>query len=331
METLGARLRAATHAQTLVIISDETVDALYGDNTAALLARAGYRVLRFSFPAGEHTKTMETVTAILEFLAENAVTRSDALVALGGGIAGDVAGFCAATYQRGMDFVQVPTTLLAAVDSSVGGKTGVNLPAGKNLAGAFWQPRLVLCDTALLDTLPATLYADGMAEVIKYAVLQDADMFRLLGEGTLGQEAMIARCVAIKAAYVRADERDRGERRKLNLGHTFGHAIERASGYSLSHGRAVAIGMVMAARAAQYLGIARRPCTNAIAAALAANGLPVQTNLAAPQLLSAMGRDKKRAHNRITLVLPVEIGACTLLEAGMEQLPDILAAALERG
>lgn len=321
---LGERLRELPGVRTAAVISDENTDKLFGGAAVGSLERAGFRTLRYAFPGGERNKNMKTVTGILEFLAENGVTRSDCLVALGGGIAGDITGFCAASYQRGIGFVQLPTTLLAAVDSSVGGKTGVNLKAGKNLAGAFWQPKLVLCDTDCLQTLPSEIFAGGMAEVIKYGVLEDAAFFDLLIGRKLDIEEIIARCVGIKAKYVAADERDAGERRKLNLGHTFGHAIERAGGYALSHGQAVAVGMVMAAKAADILGISQTSCGGMIADALSNYGLPVKTEIPAAALFPAMTRDKKRAGDDVTLVLPVRIGGCVLKRLSLGELEPLL-------
>ena len=184
---------------------------------------------------------------LLNFLAENKLTRSDALIALGGGVVGDLTGFAAATYLRGIDYIQIPTTLLAAVDSSVGGKTAIDLPSGKNLVGAFYQPKLVLCDTDTLNTLPEDIFRDGCAEVIKYGVLYDAELFAHLDESGLSfdREAVIARCVELKRDVVAEDEFDRGKRQKLNLGHTIGHGIEACSGYGISHGKAVAMGMTI--------------------------------------------------------------------------------------
>jgi len=307
---LGENLAKLLTCKNLVIISDETVDKLYGQMTETVLCDVGFSVSRYAFPVGEHGKNLETVSKILEFLAENGVTRSDCLVALGGGITGDITGFCAAVYQRGMDFVQVPTTLLAAVDSSVGGKTGVNLAAGKNLAGAFWQQRLVQIDTDLLKTLPDEIFADGAAEIIKYGVLEDKDLFDMLKTGSFVLEDVIARCVEIKAKYVAVDERDMGERQKLNLGHTFAHAIEKASDYSVPHGSAVAIGMVMAAKAANILGVSGRDLIGEISTALDKNCLPTYVDISPEKLLPVMAKDKKREGDKVKLILPVCIGKC---------------------
>ena len=236
LDTAGEHIARTTGCQTAAVVADDTVDALYGDRVQVSLERAGCRVVRFRFPHGEQSKTIATYVQLLHFLAENRLTRSDAVVALGGGVTGDLAGFAAATFMRGMALVQLPTTLLAAVDSSVGGKTAVDLPQGKNLAGVFHQPSLVLCDCDTLDTLPADVFRDGCAEVIKYGVLCDAQFFESLQKPVNEQrEAVISRCVRIKSDIVSRDERDKGERQLLNLGHTIGHAIEQCSGFTVSH------------------------------------------------------------------------------------------------
>lgn len=218
---------------------------LYAARLEASLTRAGFRVVTFTYPGGEHCKTLATYTALLDFLAAHRLSRSDLIVALGGGVTGDLAGFAAATYQRGIPFVQVPTTLLAAVDSSVGGKTAVNLDSGKNQVGCFYQPSLVLCDPDTLRTLPPEEYRNGCAEVIKYAVLRSAPFFDELRAQPVSAQVghVIATCVGMKRDLVVADEFDRGSRQLLNLGHTFGHAVEACSGYTVPHGCGVAIGM----------------------------------------------------------------------------------------
>ena len=233
---LGAYLGQVTQAKKIAVVSDSQVWPLYGKTV--LNALAEYETFSYVFPAGEESKNGSTYLKLLNFLAENKLTRSDCLLALGGGVVGDLTGFAAATYLRGVDFVQAPTTLLAAVDSSVGGKTAIDLDAGKNLAGAFYQPSAVLCDLDTLNTLPENIFRDGCAEVIKYGVLYDEALFAHLEEKGLGfdQEEVISRCVELKRDVVAQDEFDRGERQKLNLGHTIGHGIEACSGYKISHG-----------------------------------------------------------------------------------------------
>ena len=233
------------------VITDSNVDKLYSNILISSLEKSGYKVSKFVFDAGEQSKNANTFVDILEFLANSGLTRSDCVFALGGGVVGDIAGFAASVYLRGIKFVQIPTTLLAAVDSSVGGKTAVNLPAGKNLVGAFHQPSLVLCDLDTLDTLPESVFQDGCAEVIKYGVIYDAGLFSHLAENGLAfeREYVISRCVELKRNVVEQDEFDTGARQMLNYGHTIGHGIEAQSGFSVTHGQAVAIGMAIVSRA----------------------------------------------------------------------------------
>jgi len=301
------------------IITDTTVDALYGDAVEKSLRDAGYATLRCAFPAGEQNKTLEALGGILEYLAENHLTRTDVIVALGGGVPGDVAGFAAAVYARGIRFVQIPTTLLAAVDSSVGGKTAVDLRAGKNLAGAFHQPSLVITDTDVIRALPEQLLSDGAAEVIKYGVLTDPELFGWMLESDWPDkiDEIIARSVAIKRDVVNADEFDTGLRQQLNLGHTFGHAIEKCSEFTLTHGQGVAIGMAIAAGAAELPDVCR-----AILDANRACGLPQRTAYPAGQLAEAALSDKKRQGSKITLVLPERIGRCRLEKIDVAMLED---------
>ena len=315
---------------TAAVVTDATVGALYAARVRSSLEAAGFRTVATAFPAGERSKTLATYGEVLSFLAAAQVTRNDFAVALGGGVPGDLAGFSAATYLRGIPFLQVPTTLLAAVDSSVGGKTAVDLPEGKNLAGAFHQPRLVLCDPGTLATLPRATFADGVAEAVKYGVLRDRALFDRLAGGDFKQDldGIIAKCVAIKADFVARDEFDRGTRKFLNLGHTFGHAVEAASDFKVSHGAAVAIGMVAAARAAEKMGIAQEPLVEPLAAALEANGLPVRSSFAAGTLVGYALRDKKREGDRLAFVLPEAIGRCRLHEVPVDKIPDIFSAAL---
>ena len=307
VEALGGTRMAA-------ILTDDTVDALYGARVEQALSESGLRTCRFAMPHGEAHKTLATWEKMLAFLSEQGMTRADVVVALGGGVPGDVAGFAAASYQRGVDLVQIPTTLLAMIDSSVGGKTGVDLGVLKNQVGAFHQPRLVLIDPDALSTLPAATLSDGAAEAVKYGVLGDGELFERLSRGGWTEDAewVIERCVFHKAALVAADELDTGSRQLLNLGHTLGHAIEKCSGLRFSHGQAVAVGMVYAARMARSVGLCGPEVEEAISAALAAGGLPLSAPYGAAELAAAAMADKKRAGGEITLVLPREIGRCEL-------------------
>ena len=316
-------LIAACHAPcAAAIITDDTVNALYGQRVEASLVSAGYKTVRFVFPHGEENKNLLTFAAAQNFLAENRLSRTDLVVALGGGVVGDLAGFVAATYLRGIRFVQIPTTLLAAVDSSVGGKTAVDLPAGKNLCGCFAQPSLVICDYETLSTLPKETFADGCAEVVKYGVLTDSAFFSALEEkGVYGEEEdVITRCVSIKRDTVAQDEFDHGERQKLNLGHTVGHAIEQCSNFTVSHGSAVAMGMAIIARAAAKRGLCKKDVPARVEGLLEKLHLPIRTEFAAEELLCAAMRDKKIRGAAIDLVVPREIGNCELMKISVDEL-----------
>jgi len=322
--TLGRTCKAA-------ILTDDTVDALYGAQVEYALKESGFDVCRFAMPHGETNKNLGVWTMMLEFLAQNQLTRSDVIVALGGGVVGDMAGFAAASYLRGVPFMQIPTTLLAMVDSSVGGKTGLNLSAGKNLAGAFYQPCVVLCDPDALWTLKPEQLADGVAEVIKYGVLDDEPLFELLKDGHWHDEMLhvIESCVAAKARLVEEDERDTGSRQFLNLGHTLGHAIEKCSHFTISHGHAVAVGMVYAARLANRLGLCDVTVRERIEAALTANALPAEAPFSAQELCAAALSDKKRMGGTITFVLPDAIGRCELKKMDVADMPRIVKMAVE--
>ncbi len=324
LPTLGQEIRSLKNVRKVCIVSESNVFPLYGHAAQASLAQAGFACVSFVFPAGEDSKNGNTLLALLNFLAENALTRSDLIIALGGGVVGDLAGFAAAIYLRGIRFVQVPTTLLAAVDSSVGGKTAIDLPAGKNLAGAFCQPSLVLCDTDTLNTLPGDVFRDGCAETIKYGILYDPDLFAVLERDGLSfhREAVIARCVELKRDVVIEDEFDTGARMKLNLGHTIGHGIEKASAYTVSHGKAVAMGIAMVSRAAQC------PDQSRILGILERFGLPVTAEFTAEELFQHTLSDKKRTGGTIHLILPEKIGVCQIVPTPVDALLSFIQAGL---
>ncbi len=315
-------IRPILSPATAVIVSDDQVGPLYADTVAASLKGAGIRVLKFTFPHGETSKSAEVLFELLEFMAEHAVTRSDLIVALGGGVTGDLTGFAASIYLRGTPFIQIPTTLLAAVDSSVGGKTAVNLRAGKNLAGSFNQPRLVLCDIDTLATLPAHEFASGMAEVIKYGVLSDSQLFALLEHEDAHDhlEEIICRCVASKRDLVMADEFDTGSRQLLNLGHTLAHAIEKLSDFAIGHGHAVAIGLAAVARCAYTTGLAQEDMTDRICHVLRKYDLPISCSYSTKDLCHMILRDKKRSGQTITLVIPRRIGDTYLHKVDVNEL-----------
>lgn len=295
-----------------VVITDTHVAPLYLERVSTSLRNAGFNVTSCAFPAGEPSKRLSTIEGIYGHMAQAHITRSDFAVALGGGVTGDMAGFAAASYLRGIPFVQVPTTLLSQVDSSVGGKTGVDLPQGKNLVGAFWQPSFVLIDPDTLNTLSPHFFADGMGEVIKYGCIKSRALFDLLIETediTSIMEDVIYRCVDIKRDVVERDEFDTGERALLNFGHTFGHALEKLHQYQgLSHGAAVGIGMVMMARLGEKAGFTAPGTADKIAAALEKYHLPVHSDLPLSQIVEATASDKKSAGSSINLVLLKDIG-----------------------
>lgn len=310
-----------------MVISDSNVFPLYGETVMDSLRQAGYEACSCVFPAGEQSKLLSTVETFFRALGENGFTRSDFIVALGGGVTGDMAGFAAATFLRGIDFVQIPTTLLAQVDSSVGGKTGVDLPFGKNLVGAFHQPRLVLIDPDTLSTLPPHFFADGMGEVIKYGCIRRPALFKYLMEEDAREhlEEVIYECVDCKRQVVEADALDKGERMILNFGHTLGHALEKLHGFSgLSHGEAVGIGMVLIAKAGERAGLTAPGTSEKIAALLERYHLPTETDRNMDELAKATALDKKSAGKNLRLILLHEIGDAYIYTLPREDLGNFL-------
>lgn len=330
LQSVGQYAVTVCKGRSVAIISDSNVWPLYGSGVCDSFASAGFSVVNFVFPAGESSKNGENYLAIVNFLAQSHITRSDLIVALGGGVVGDIAGFAAATYLRGVSYIQLPTTLLAMVDSSVGGKTAIDLPAGKNLAGAFYQPSLVLCDLDTLNTLPQDIFLDGCAEVIKYSVLYDNELFAHLTKNGINfsREAVIARCVELKRDVVKEDERDNGVRQKLNLGHTVGHGIEACSNYTIRHGQAVAAGMAVIAKASAAAKLCSQDTYARILNVLNKFNLPTQTEFQASDLFSAALSDKKRSDNDIQLIVPIEIGQCDIYSLPVAQLLSFLQAGL---
>ena len=327
---LGTYIQSVHTPCKAAIVTDSTVCDIYLQRTQSALRQAGFDPVPFIFPAGEISKNTGTYLDILNFLAENRISRGDILIALGGGVVGDMAGFAAATYLRGIPYVQVPTTLLAMVDSSVGGKTAIDLPAGKNLVGAFYHPELVICDVDALDSLPARTFTDGCAEVIKYAILYDQTLFaHLLERGpSFDRRYVISRCVALKAEVVCNDEFDTGARQKLNLGHTFGHSIEKLSQYSISHGSAVAMGLNMSAKASVHMGLCVSELPSQIQEILVLFGLDSITPFHAKDMAEAAQTDKKRFGDKINIVLPCSVGNCVIYPVPVDQLETIFEAGL---
>ncbi len=329
LKTLGTEA-AIFCSGSAVIISDSNVSPLYGQIAKESLENAGFSVISLVFPAGEESKTGQTYLALLQQLAQHQINRSDLLIALGGGVAGDICGFVAATYLRGISYIQVPTTLLAAVDSSVGGKTAIDLPEGKNLVGAFYQPQLVLCDTDTLNSLPRDIFLDGCAEVIKYGVLYDEALFNSLTRTgpDFDREAVIARCVELKRDVVAEDEFDTGARMKLNLGHTVGHGVEAGSNFTVSHGKAVAIGMAIVSRMSAKLGICSQQTAQRIVSILQQFGLPTETDQSAASLFQFSLSDKKRSGGNVNMILPERIGSCRICPTPTSQLESMIEAGL---
>ncbi|MDO5100036.1 MAG: 3-dehydroquinate synthase [Eubacteriales bacterium] len=318
---LGGLLREQLGGSVVMLVSDETVYSLYGQEITDILENTGYTVHHFIVPVGEESKNIDNYCRLVEEMAKQRLSRSDIVLALGGGVVGDLTGFAASSYLRGLRFVQLPTTVLAMVDSSVGGKTAVNLAAGKNLMGAFYQPHLVVIDPTVLATLPQEMIADGCAEIIKYAILREPKLLAAVehcfAQGyqpslTKETEELIAACVRIKQDFVAADEFDIGARQQLNFGHTIGHAIEGAGDFTLRHGQAVAIGMRMMTKLAVAEGSCAPDCLTQLEQACHALGLPTETQLTVDELLPYMIADKKRSGSDITLVWPQYSGSCYL-------------------
>ena len=316
LDQAGARIRAILpRASRLFVVTDTNVLPLYHARVRDALREAGFQTQACAVPAGEASKSAGQLSDLWERMMAFGLTRTDAVVALGGGVVGDLAGFAAATVLRGVDFVQIPTTLLAQVDSSVGGKVAIDLQAGKNLAGAFWQPKLVLMDPDTLDTLDDRTFADGMAEVLKYGCIFDRAFFDLLaGRPSRGAlmadiESILYTCCDLKRSVVVRDERDTGERMLLNFGHTLGHAYELAGHYETwTHGQAVAAGMVLAARLGAELGVTPAEVPGQVEAAVAALGLPTRIDCTHADYAAAIGLDKKGAGEDITLILLEALG-----------------------
>ena len=330
LQQIGVQIASLCSVQTVAIISDTNVWNLYGACVKDSINQEHLHVVHHTFPPGECYKSPQTYMEIANFLAEHQMTRSDVLVALGGGVVGDIVGFVAATYLRGIRYVQVPTSLLAMVDSSVGGKTAVNLPAGKNLLGAFYQPSFVLCDICTLDTLPSDHFRDGCAEIIKYGVLYDPDILtHLVCYGfSFDREYVIGKCIALKAQVVEVDERDGGSRQKLNLGHTVGHAVEAISHFSLTHGQSVSIGMSIIVRAAQTHKYCSKDTEEQIISVLRFWGLPTTTEYTATELLQYIKADKKRQRDTQNLIIPRQIGCCDIVTMTIDQLHSFIEAGL---
>ncbi|MDK9709486.1 MAG: 3-dehydroquinate synthase [Desulforhopalus sp.] len=332
---VGEDLAMKAIANRYAVIADDLVSSLYGDALMASLYKAGIQTEHFSFPHGEANKTLQTIGNLAGRLAKSGFDRKDALIGFGGGVSGDITGFLASAYMRGIPFIQIPTTLLAQVDSSVGGKTGVDIPEGKNLVGAFYQPQAVYIDIQLLKTLPRDELLGGLAEVIKYGVIWDADFFQFLCDNRekilrLDEEvisAMVHTCCKIKSEVVSQDEREGGIRRILNYGHTIGHAVEGASDYRINHGYAVSIGMAAAAKLAELAGYLQHETTEKIIEILVDYGMPIEVPrmLDRERIKKYLLTDKKTVGGRVHYVLPTEIGkTCIVADIDEELVKQVL-------
>ncbi len=311
MQECGAYIKKVSSAKKVCVITDSNVAPLYLDRVVSGLEKEGYEVFSFIFKAGESSKTTAVIVEMVEFLAEKGLTRKDLVVALGGGVCGDMAGFAAAVYLRGIDFVQIPTTLLSQVDSSVGGKTGVDLPQGKNLCGAFHQPVLVLIDPLALHTLSDHYFSDGMGEVIKAGCIKSAQLFEKIENKDVKEniEEIIFECVDIKRGVVERDEKEQGERALLNFGHTICHGIEKLHNFSgVSHGEAVGIGMLMISEIGEKAGLTEKGTADRIKAVLEKYNMKTSDNHSAESIIEAMQSDKKRTLNGINFVMLKSIG-----------------------
>lgn len=332
LDSCGQYVSELLDSRKTAIITDSNVAPLYLSRVCDSLEKSGFSVSAYTFEAGETSKNMRTLSDILEFLAESQLTRQDCVIALGGGVVGDMTGFAAGCYLRGIKFIQIPTTLLAAVDSSVGGKTAVDLNAGKNLAGLFIQPEAVLYDIDTLKTLTPHFFADGMAEAVKTAILCGDNMLKLFERNEINNNLyeIITGCIKYKGNVVEIDERESGVRQLLNLGHTAGHAVEKCSGFTITHGHAVAVGTAIICRAAARLGFCNAAFAEGVEAVLDNCELPTTTKYNAKQLTEAALVDKKRRGEYITLVLPRAAGDCILHRISVTELEKYFSAGLER-
>jgi 3-dehydroquinate synthase len=322
---LGAVAASCVKGRKAFVVTDSNVAPLYLGRAVDSLRSEGFSVASCTVPAGEPSKCKDMLFMLFEQFYGAGLTRSDVVVALGGGVVGDLTGFAAASYMRGCPLIQVPTTLLAQVDSSIGGKTGIDLPFGKNLVGAFYQPRAVLIDPGVLSTLTRSVMAEGMAEVIKYGCIRDRVLFESIEKGLADLEWMIERCVRIKTTVVQNDEYDTGERMLLNYGHTIGHAIEKLSGFTeITHGEAVAIGMVYAARMGEKAGYTEPGTADRIRALLEKWHLPVHTDLPVEEIFESMMSDKKRVSGKIFYVFLGCIGEASAVPTDKERLLSLM-------
>lgn len=327
LDMAGELIADVIKAKRACIVTDDNVDRFYGERVANSLNAAGISTEKFVFPHGEASKNHATLLKIYDFLAEKGFTRSDFIVALGGGVVGDTAGFAAATYMRGIDFVQIPTTVVSQADSSVGGKTAVDITAGKNLVGAFYQPRLVVCDTDTLNTLTPEFFSDGMAEVVKHGMIKSRELFDILSEKDIKANIVdiMKRNVTIKGKVVENDEREKGERMLLNFGHTLAHALEKYYNFSgLTHGCAVSIGMSTFTHIAEKRGMCRAGTADKLDALLTKCGLPLTDPAPMDELFTLSLGDKKHLSSGMNIVICPDIGSSEVVKMSVDEYEKFL-------
>ena len=326
IEKIGSLSLDVARGKKAALVCDSNVLELYADKIKKVLTSSGYDVYIFSFPAGEKSKNLETYTDILTFLSNNSFSRSDTVFALGGGVTGDMAGFAASTYMRGIKFVNIATTLLSMVDSSVGGKTGVDLPTGKNLVGTFYRPSAVFCPLETLNTLSEDIFNDGMAEVIKYGIIGNEILSFCEDKKTIKDniEDIISKCVSIKNNVVSVDENESGPRRILNFGHTLAHSVEKLSDYNISHGKAVGFGIAAITRASVKKGLCESSFYKRIEKILAEYNLPLYTEFTPDQIYKASLSDKKFSGDEITVLMTRGEGQILFNKVDKKTLYDII-------
>jgi len=306
----------------ICIITDSTINSLYANKVKQIIENAGFLTSKIVFPPGEHSKSLANYTNIIEAIGNEGLTKSDCIIALGGGVVGDLAGFVASSYMRGIKYIQIPTSYLAALDSSVGGKTGINLLRGKNLVGSFWNPLMVLCDPTVFNTLPTVKRMDGIAEAVKSAVVTDKTLLEPIKSNSYTY--VIERCVSIKKSIVEADQFEESLRQLLSFGHLIGHAIEKLSGYSVSHGHAIAAGMVFEARAAYKMHLTDNDISIELEELLYSLGFNTEVNYSVEELFQYAIMSKRINKNMINVIVPMEIGKCKLAKLDLDDLKEYL-------
>ena len=325
LKSTGKTVSSLIRGKKIFVVTDSNVEKLYFDTVKESLVAEGMEVKCYSIIPGEESKTQAELFNIYHKLNDFKISRADGILALGGGVPGDLAGFAAATYLRGVPLISVPTTLLAQVDSSVGGKTAIDMPFGKNMIGAFYQPQVVIIDPKVLATLPRSVMNDGMAEVIKYGCIRDAALFESIESNMLDLEWIIEKCIQIKVLVVANDERDKGERMLLNFGHTTGHAIEKVSGYKdITHGQAVGVGMLISSLVGEKIGVTKPGTYDRIRKCLEKFGLPVSNDSDINEIINAIDSDKKNFSEKIFFVLIKDIGEGILHPFKREELYKII-------